>query len=117
MRKIAVFGFVALLAGAIALPAQAGSASCSVSPAHVALNSNYSITVNAGPSNGLVYIWVSYNGGWRDGVGLQLNSSGNGNVGLSTFTYPSTEGYAKVSVVRNDGQKNKVAGCGFEVTG
>jgi len=116
MRKIAALLFGALLAGVIALPAQAGSATCSASPADVALNSNYTVSVNGGPSNGLVYIWISYNGGWKNGVGLKLDSAGSGSVGLSTFTYPSTVGYARVSVVRNDGQKGKVASCGFEVT-
>jgi len=115
MRKVAVLIAAVSLAGLFALPANAGQASCSESPADVPLNSNYTIAVNGGPSNGLVYVWVSYNGGWKQGVGLQLNSGGNGSVGLATFTYSSTVGYAKVSVVRNDGQKNKIASCGFEV--
>ena len=115
MRKVAVLVAAFLLAGVFAMPAQAGQASCSESPNDVPLNSNYTFSVNGGPSNGLVYVWVTYNGGWRDGVGLRLDSSGNGSVGLSTFSYASTLGYAKATVVRNDGQKNKIASCGFEV--
>jgi hypothetical protein len=35
---------------------------------------------------GLVYVWVTHQGGWKDGIGLRLDANGNGAVSLSTFS-------------------------------
>ncbi len=116
MKKLAVLIGGVLLAISTALPSSAGTGSCSVNPTHVALSSPYSVSIN-GPANKVIYVWVSYNGGWRDGFGLTTDSSGNATLNRGTFSYSSTVGYAKVSVVSNDGTNKKIANCGFEVTG
>jgi hypothetical protein len=116
MKKLAVFLGGVLLSISVAVPSSAGTGSCSVAPTHVALSSPYNVSIH-GPANKVIYVWISYNGGWKDGFGLTTDASGNARLDRGTFSYSSTVGYAKVSVVANDGSKQKIANCGFEITG